>query len=308
MARQNKPAIVDVTPFAEIQKLTQAEAVTQLGNTSRAYQRAFVITAKLLRHVEKTLKSTQTVGGLLKKEGIKKTTIDNARYAAKVFDLVEAGKITEAQFDTFTFPDCLAIIRVMSQGSKKRLTADEVAVHVKASGDFEPDLHELYSTGLTVAEAKIAEAAATAAAKTAEKEKVKADAKVKADEEAATAAALAEMEQLKAENAALLAQSVETLPAETTALENPEPLSETPAVTSPAPLMAPDVPTNIVPIASAPRKRTAADLVAALDAVFSDMAGLDADEQAVVARKLIELADIIAETGSHLDAGQRIAA
>lgn len=49
-------------------------------------------------------------------------------------------------------------------------------------------------------------------------------------------------------------------------------------------------------------------MIATLDAVFSDMADLDADDQAVVARKLIELADIIAATGSHLDAAQRAAA
>ena len=272
-----------MTPFSEIQKLTQAETVLELVATCRSQQRAFVLTSKLLRHVEKTLKPTQTVGGLLKKYGIKKSTIDNARYAAKVFDLVEAGKITETQFDTFTFADCLAIIRAMSAGSKKRLTADDVAAHIKASEDFEPDLHELYTTGLTVAESKLATDAAA-----------KAEEKSKADARVAEIKAAADLKAVQAENAKLTKQVAANAP--------PQVPAETPvAVETPAPdepTETAEAPANIVAMAPPPpRKRTAADLCNTLDTVFSDMADLSPEEQAVVAGKLMELADIVALSG-----------
>ena len=295
MTKQNNSVMGNVTPFAEIQKLTQAEAVLQLGNTNRAYQRAFVITAKLLRHVEKTLKSTQTVGGLLKKEGIKKSTIDNARYAAKVFDLVEAGKISEANYDTFTFPDCLAIIRVMSSGSKKRLTADEVAALIKLSDDFEPDLHELYVSGLTLAEKVSADILAA-----------KAEEKAKADAKAAEIKAAADLKAIQEENAKLTKQVAENAPPQVIPPEPPEensdPVTIDQSPTEPnepaEPTEPVEPPVNIVAMApTPPRKKTAADLCNTLDAVFSEMADLTSDEQAVVGGKLMELANIIALSG-----------
>ena len=182
---------------------------------------------------------------------------------------------------------------MLSAGSKKRLTVEEVAARIKASDDFEPDLHELYSSGLTAAEAKAANALAAAA-------KVKQDAidaaaaKLAASEaKAAEIKAAADLKAVQAENAKLAKQVAANAPPQAP-IEAP--VAETPPPAEP--VEPAEAPANIVAMAPpAPRKRTAADLCNTLDSLFSDMADLNPEEQAVVGAKLMELADIVAMSG-----------
>src|SRR4051812_28945214 len=104
----HKPPTDSVTPFAVIQKLTPEQTVEQFIAATRSANRAFVLTAKLILHLALTLKPGQTIGGLLKKSGIRKTTIDNARQAARVFEELVLPKeidFTEAQYDELTYAE-----------------------------------------------------------------------------------------------------------------------------------------------------------------------------------------------------------
>ena len=278
-----------VLTMAAVEAMTQQDRIASFVDRDRNSGRIIIEMSKLYRGIEANLpKTSKGIFPTLIAAGVKKGTLSNISYVAKIFDLVTCGKITEAEFDTFTVRDCIAIVRVMSKGSKKRLSADDVAAHIKKSTDFEPDLDELYATGLTVAEAKTATDAAAVAA-TAAAAIVAADAKAAIESAAAVAGdAVAEMEKLKAENALLQAQADAVEPAPVT-------LDEAPAVPKVEPV---EAPANIVAMAPPPpRKRTAADLCNTLDGVFSDMADLNPEEQAVVAAKLMELADIVALSG-----------
>ena len=73
------PSAERVTPFAEIQKLTLAQTVERFTASIRASSSMFMLAAKLILHIAVIVKAPQTVGGLLRKTGIRKTTIDNAR-------------------------------------------------------------------------------------------------------------------------------------------------------------------------------------------------------------------------------------
>ena len=294
MLKSPKVILNAVLRMAAAQAMTQPERIALFVDKEATRNRLFIELAKLFRAIESGLTGKQKIFPMLEKAGVKKGSISNASLASKVFDLVTAGKITEDEFDSLTWADCVAIIRVMSAPSKKRLTADELAVYVKTGTDFEPDLAELYATGLTMAEKVAADKAAE-----------KLEEKTKADAKKAEIKAAADLKAVQDENKKLAKQVAANAPPQIQVVPN-----ETPVVTAATPPVAEtaDTPTNIVPLPTPPKKRTAADLVATLDTVFSDMADLDADDQAVVARKLIELADIIAATGSHMDAAQRAAA
>ena len=163
MAKQKTVAPL-VLKMAEIEAMPQSTRVETFALKDLQGRCLCVELGKLFRAIEAALpKTSKGIFPTLQAVGVKKGNISNASYVAKVFDLVAAGKLTEEQFDSFTFTDCLAIVRVLSAGSKKRLTVEEVAARIKASDDFEPDLHELYSSGLTAAEAKAANALAAAA-------------------------------------------------------------------------------------------------------------------------------------------------
>jgi hypothetical protein len=269
-----------------------------------AGQRAFSAMGKLFRVIEANLKKTQGIYPVLAKLGIKKGTISNASYAAKVFDLVDAGALTEAEFDTLSFNDCFQIARVKSAGSAKRIGAEEIAVIIRAGGDFAEEFQSLYENGVTAAEKAAADKSAAEA-----KAKAEADAKAKAEQDAADlAAAQKENEELKAQLAAEQAnqepapepQPGEQEPGDPENPENPEnegtedgeqgesgSEDEAPAPESTTP------PEQTAP----PRAITAADVLPLLDEVEIAFTELSAEDQAIVAARLIEMADRVCTAG-----------
>jgi hypothetical protein len=122
-----------VTPFAEIQKMTQTQTVEQFVAQMRHAARAFALAAKLILHLAATVKPPQTIGGLLRKSGIRKTTIDNARQAARVFEeLVLPKHISETQFDQLSFAECVTVNRAMSGAAKEKQSAKSVVAMMKS--------------------------------------------------------------------------------------------------------------------------------------------------------------------------------
>jgi hypothetical protein len=165
MAKTANPLAVSVTPFADIQKLTQGETAVRIVVEGNTANRAFINVAKLGLHLESTLKPGQTLGGVIIKlakvpAGDRrrvKSTIDNARQAMRVWkELVPDGHINEGEFDRFTYYDCVAINRVMSGAAKQQLSAAAVALMIHASPDqWHEDFDSLATHGETVADREL---------------------------------------------------------------------------------------------------------------------------------------------------------
>lgn len=295
--------------MAAISAMPQDERINAFVGCANAEQRAFIQMGKLYRSISAALTIKQSITVELRKAGVKLGTISNASYAAKVFDLVEAdgkpGVLTEAQYDSFTFGDCLAIVRAMSSGSKARQTAEQIAARVKKGKDFQPDLDALYNHGITAFEKKAADLAAESSAKADKAEKEKADAAKKLADAAEAKRVAAELETLRQQNETLRQQQSDTAeiaPVVGPSGDKPAPATTSTASTSTSAPAAPAAPAagKIIPMDSAPKKRTAADLCEALDAVFSDMAALSAKDQKVVAAKLVELAAVVADPAPNV--------
>jgi len=165
MPKKATPAIA-VIPMAEVLSMKQADRLSAISERARSHQRTFIEMGKLRRGIEANLKAGQNITDVLVKAGLSKGTVSNTSYAAKVFDLVEAGHIPEATYDTFTFSVCLGIVRVLGPMAKARLNQGEVAALVANSTELEDDLDALYEHGMTAADRREAEAK-TAAAKAA---------------------------------------------------------------------------------------------------------------------------------------------
>ena len=228
---------------------------------------------RLLPVIEDNLPKGEKLFPTLIAAGVKKGTISNATYAAKVYGMVGLGKLTEAEYETLCFTECVAICQVQTEKSKKRLTADEVVAAIRSGGDFEADLKALFDLGMTA------------------DEKAAAEASVKAKK----AAAEAETERLLAENAALKAASA--------ALAADAPVAETPAAAAPvaAPVAAPAAPAApavAAPVAApvvAPSEGAPLSLILALlDEVEASMESVSAQEQSIIAARLAEMAEMFA--------------
>ena len=142
-----------VMPYADILALKQPERIARFGERATVAQRAFAEMGKLRRAIEASLKPTEFITHVLRKVGVRDGTISNTSYAAKVFDLVESKHLTEAQYDGFTFADCLAISRAMSPISKKRLHAADVAdIITLFPNTYDEELVSIASFGVNIAE------------------------------------------------------------------------------------------------------------------------------------------------------------
>lgn len=143
-----------VLPMDQIKKMSQKEACARFAERATVSQRAFAEMGKLHHAISASLKKGQTIYGELRKLGVKDSTISNASYASKMIDLVSAGHITEATYDTFTFADCLTISRVMGDKSRRKLSGEEVAAVMAAQPEtFDAEFESIFTTGLTVEEA-----------------------------------------------------------------------------------------------------------------------------------------------------------
>jgi len=257
--------------YAEASAMSRAEAIIRFQVEASAGQRAFSAMGKLFRCIEASLtKKDKGIFPLLTKAGIPKGSVSNASYAAKVFDLVDKGLLTEAEYDKLSHADCFNIVRVQSSRSAKQLTAEEVVAVVKVAGEPDEELCSLYETGLTLDEAKAKQDAA---------DKVKA-----AAEAAATAKAEAEaveIEKIKAENADLKAKAAKQV----------DPEIEDAKAGNPAPAATDEDDTEET--IEAPEGVTLAGVLEALDAVELAFADLSEDDQAQVAARVAELAEAV---------------
>lgn len=240
--KTSNPSAERVTPFAEIQKMTPKQAVEQFVANIGASVRMFAVCAKLMLHLAVTVKAPQTVGGLLRGSGIRKTTIDNARQHARVFEeLVLPKHITEAQFDALSFAECVVINRAMSGGAKEKQTGKKVAALMKSKPDsFDLELDCLARYGHSRAK----------------QDKVEKDATAKAEKEQAAAAKLAAADGGK-----------------TTATTDGKTPPTTPAAAAPV------APGKVVP--SGITKHTPAEAIAALEAaeaIFNELTPVQAAE------------------------------
>lgn len=162
--------------MAEIAKLSLEEQTAMFAHRARRSAVSFIEMGKLHHQISANLPTGRTIYNELRALGVKDSTISNASYASKVWDMVAARAIPESTFDTFTFADCLAIVRVTGPKSAKRLTAVEVAQLIIDSPDtWDKDLDAIYESGLTVAQAEAkAEAEQTAREEAAAKAQVNA--------------------------------------------------------------------------------------------------------------------------------------
>jgi hypothetical protein len=267
--------------FAEAVALPQADRIERFAIEALSAQRAFSAMGKLFRVIESNLESGQSIFPLLIGAGIKKGTVSNASYAAKVFDLVDQGHLTEAEYDTLAFNDCWQICRVQSKTSKRQLTAAEVSAVVRSSADFADDLTSLYETGLTAEERAAAEAKAKAA-------KAEAEAKAAAKAEAEKA----ELEALRKHKAELDAA------AKHAEEDKPEPEADKPEAKDAKKPEAKDAkkPEAKKPEATPPpapaAKITAEDLLRLLDEVEAGLTRLSAIDQDRVTARIVELAEL----------------
>jgi hypothetical protein len=257
LAAASVAAIVTaVLPMQDIVKLSIKEACARFAERATVSQRAFAEMGKLHFAISAHLKKGQTIYGELRKLNVKDSTISNASYAARVWgDLIAKNHLTEVDYDTFTFADCLAVCRVMGDKSKRRLTGEEVAVIVRAHpNDFDSELESIFATGHTVAEAEAQAKAAQEAAAKAEQEKKDAEAKAaadkaEADKQAAVAAAL-EAQRQQQGSAGVPPASPSPLDSESASAASTPTAESTPTVdsTEPAPASEPSGPAlTVVP-------------------------------------------------------------
>jgi chemotaxis protein histidine kinase CheA len=234
-----------------------------------------------------------------------------------VFDLVVSKHLTETQFDTFTFGDCLAICRAMGGKSKRQLSGEEVAAVVTAKPDsFDAELNSIYETGMTVEEAEAQakaeadrKAQAEEAAKAAEAERLRLAAEEAARqklaaEQAAQAAAAATSASatppaaapapsapVPAPVPATPAPAASTAPVEDDAApsEETEP-TPPPAASAPVPVPPPATPANITPMPGVASTDTSAadEILSALDEITLAALDLDLDGRKEVFAKLNE--------------------
>lgn len=313
MAKKPKPAPSGASQavclqYADILAMSQDDRIGAFKSSAETQARVFITMGKLHRAIEAALEPGQAIFRLLQDAGIKKGTISNASYAAKVYDLVQAEKLTEEEFDTFTFQDCVAIQRAQAKTAKRQLTADEVVAVIRNTpgGDFAEDLNCYYEHGCTQEEKTAAEARAKE-----EKERAKAEAEARqAQQKADLEAEKARNEQLKRELEA--AKATNPTPAPAPATEAPAPAAATPAPAkgkkgkdAPAPAPTPAATTataTAAPTAEAGEVEpeaviteappaSAAELIALLTDIELAAAQLPADEQALVAAKLTEMAE-----------------
>ena len=271
--------------FAEAIALPQSDRIERFLIESLSAQRAFSAMGKLFRVIEGNLEPGQSIFRLLQDAGIKKGTVSNASYAAKVYDLVEAEQLTEAEYNSLAFNDCWQICRVQTKTSKRQLTATEVAAVIRNSADFADDLSSLYETGLTAEERAAAEVKAKAAKAAAEK--------IAAEKLVAEKAELEELRKRKAELDAGTggnepeAKTDGKPEAKTDAKPDAKPDAKTDGKKPDA--KKPEV--NTPPPAPA-AKITAEDLLRLLDEVEAGLTRLSELDQDRVTARILELAEL----------------
>lgn len=289
------PLIAAMT-YSEASSLSQEERVARFKFEADASQRAFAALGKLYRLIDKNLPKGKFINSTLAAVGVKPGTISNASYGARVYDLVEAGTLTEAEFDQLTFNEVSLVARVITAKSKKQLTPEQVATLLRTAPDtFEADIRAYYEDGMTASEKAEIEAKVKA-----DKEKAEAEAKAKAEAQAK------ELEEIKKRNEELKAANAEMV-AQAAAAQSDAPA----APATPAPAAATDAPADAAPAPSAAAPAaaveadpaaTADELIALLDEIEHSLALLSDEDQGRVGARLCALAAAFVESGKSVAA------
>jgi hypothetical protein len=283
--------------YAEGLALEQADRIIRFKAETEAGQRAFAAIGKLYRIIDKNLPKGKFINSVLGDAGIKPGTISNASYGARVFDLVEAGHLTEPEFDQLTFAEVAIIARVITTKSKKQLTPEQAVEIVRQGGDFQADLQAIYDTGLTAAEKKAVEDKIKA-----DKEAAEAEAKLKAEQQAKE---LEEALKRKKELEEQVAAQNATTPPAVEAPAAPTPAAPaTPAapVAAPTPAPAAEAPAPAAPTAAPEMPTTSEELIALLEEIEESMKALSAEDQGIVGARLCEMASRFVEAGGTVAA------
>ena len=281
-------AAVIVASMFEIAKLSQADRYKRFAERSTASARAFIEMGKLHHAITGNLKKNQTIYGELRKLGVKDSTISNASYASRIWgELVEAGHLTEAQFDACTFQDCFAICRAMGSQSKRRLAPEEISVLVNEQPEtFDDELRSIYETGLTVAEVEA---------------QAKAQAKAESDRKAAEAQAEKEAKKRAETPAPVVAETPEP-PAESESEGAPSaPVAETstmpktPVSEIPAPASIIPMPHSDASLESNP-DRALPEVLAALDELLTASLGMSHEARRTIFGKINGCQGVLADS------------
>ena len=267
MKNPARSILMDVLPMADCQTLSVTQACERFVVMSTQSGRAFSAMGKLHYALGKMLKTakSRTIYGELRKLGVSNSTISNASFASKVWEmLVNTNTITEAIYDRLTFAGCRDLCRVLGiSGNKpetKILKPEEVKLIIdRFPSSFEDEFESLAESGLSCVERETAAIAAATA-------KVEAD-KVKAATPAVTTAE----------------------PVATTAAEPAVTTGATPAVTT---AKAATV-AKTKAVAAAPAVPTLVEVLVTLDAVESAIGKLSAEDQLKAVERIVELADLL---------------
>lgn len=287
------PAVMSMT---EVSKLKQSDAVKLFEEKSTVQARVFMELAKIIVHLKTTLRSSQTIYGVLGKSGIKQSSIANAMQAARVWDeYVKPGLCTESWFDGLSYSECVAI-----NGVGKARGTTFVVENTMA------EIEHVAEHGMTVEEAE---------------EKKRADAKALAD-----AAARKAVDDLAKANKVATASAPPARPVVVpVAVTPPAPVIVAPSPVVTAPVIMATAPPAVVPLVAIslntpptdkpkiiqilPKgKATLTDglrLIEGLEEVFTE---LNEEETLALAAKLFELSDMVVEAESKIRGARAMAA
>ena len=145
MAKSAKTDPTAVLQASDIQSMQQEQRIATFVSHDNVMRRAFSELGKLLTFIARNIARDTTVEKVLTEAGVHRSTISNAKLAKQAFDLVEAGAITEAKYDTLTFEECRAIGKVKSIDTLKSILA---------SKNYRAELECVIDNGCTLAEHK----------------------------------------------------------------------------------------------------------------------------------------------------------
>lgn len=145
MAKSAKTAPTAVLQASEIQSMQQEQRIATFVSHDNVMRRAFSELGKLLTFIGRSIARDQKVEEVLTAAGVHRSTISNAKLAKTAFDLVEAGVITEAKYDTLTFEECRAIGKVKSTDQLKSILTAK---------NYREELKSVIDNGCTLAEHK----------------------------------------------------------------------------------------------------------------------------------------------------------
>jgi hypothetical protein len=144
--------------FDQVVKMSQADRIETFANRDGIMRRAFSELGKLYSAIGVELTGKESIFSVLTAAGVRKGTISNAGYAAEAFSLVKTEHLTEQQYESLTFADCVNIRKCRTLGIDK---LKGIFALEDISGELE--CHAEHGIGLAAVKAKEEVKAAIAA-------------------------------------------------------------------------------------------------------------------------------------------------